>query len=149
MSPSTSDTPTAPPGWRSGSGTGGLPTEPAPITGVNPSPAKTPRAHSKVEGSNPEKTIGRLSGRKDWEASSGGSWAAAGEPASGTAVCGRCKAAKSESRSRGAARACGPGVRLAVRNRAEAARGASVLVSSIISPMGVMPAIVSFENGKP
>jgi hypothetical protein len=35
--------------------------------------------------------------------------------------------------------------------RAEAARGMSALVrvSSIISPMGVMPAMVSLEKGKP
>ena len=58
-------------------------------------------------------------------------------------------AAMSEARSSGAASACGPGPRLAVRKRAEAERGVSVLVSSIISPIGVMPQIVSLENGKP
>src|SRR6266581_1491798 len=72
MSPSMRETPRAPPGWRSGSGAGGLPIAPAPITGVNPRPEKTPFAHSKAEGSKPENTRGRLSGRSDSAARAGG-----------------------------------------------------------------------------
>jgi hypothetical protein len=149
MSPSMRDTPRAPPGCRSGSGAGGLPTEPAPVTGVKPSPANRPRAHSNVEGSNPEKTSGRLSGRRDCDDRGEGSWAPAAHPARGTALIGRWRAATNEARSSGAAIAPGPGPIVAVRKRAEADRGASVLVSSIISAIGVMPAMVSLEKGKP
>ena len=46
--------------------------------------------------------------------------------------------------------ALGPDAPMGAENRAEAARGVAVaLVASIISPIGVMPAMVSLENGNP
>ena len=59
---------------------------------------------------------------------------------------GRFRAATSDSRSSGA---LGPEAPKAAGKRAEAARGPPVRVASIISEMGVMPAMVSFEKGKP
>ena len=61
MSPSMSDSPTGPPGARSGRGCSVV-ARLAPITGVKPRPPNTPRAHSKVWLSIPEKTIGMGSG---------------------------------------------------------------------------------------
>jgi hypothetical protein len=66
MSPSMSEMPTAPPGCRSGMPPAGMtPLPPVPIMGVKPMLAKIPRAHSKVAGSNPEKTSGTDSGASD------------------------------------------------------------------------------------
>jgi hypothetical protein len=120
------------------------------MTGAKPRPENSSRAQSKVEASKPEKVSGSASGRRAPPAMAAGSEPSRrAMPARETECRGRRSAAIKAWRSRGAAIPVpipeGRG------NRAEAARGMSALVrvSSIISPMGVIPAMVSLEKGKP
>ncbi len=146
MSPSMRDRPTAPPGWRSGRSRVSEPPLPAPITGLNPIAEKTPRAHSKVEASKPEKTRGSESGASDCPTSCGGKSPRMVAVAGDSAGTGRRSAATMAWASSGA---FGPDAPMGAEKRADAARGVAALVASIISPIGVMPAMVSFENGNP
>jgi len=132
-SPSISEMPTAAPGATFGSGPTEAEPPPPPSTGTKPIAENTPRAQSKAAAENPEKTSGSASGRSV-------------APGPATASCrGRRSAARICSRSSGAASA--PSAAVAWK-RADAARGARVLVASIMSPIGVTPAIGSLPKGK-
>ena len=140
-SPSTSETPTAEPGPRSGREPGAFP-PPPPITGAKPIAEKTPRAQSKVSGSKPEKTSGSASGLSVAPATPWGSASPRKAPGP-SARSGRRRAAATAARSSGEARAAPPpGCSLV-----EAARGAALSAAAIMSAIGVIPAIGSLPNG--
>ena len=141
-SPSTSETPTAAPGSSAPTGPGLALPPPPPITGAKPIDWKTERAHAKASGSNPENTSGSASGWRSAPASPGGS--ASPRKAPGTSAgSGRASAFATASASSGAASDVPRS-----GSRVDAARGALGLeTASIMSPIGVMPAIGSLPNG--
>ena len=142
-SPSTSETPTAAPGARSGA-CPGLAPPPPPTTAAKPIEEKTPRAQAKVSGSKPENTSGRESGRSVAPARPAGSASPRKAPGARPGS-GRAKAAATASPSSGAAK---DAPLPPSRSRAEAARGApGDDAASSMSPIGVMPAIGSLPNG--
>jgi hypothetical protein len=110
------------------------------MAGAKPIAENKPRAQSNVSGSKPEKTSGSARGLRAAPLTAGGSGSPRKAPGT-SARSGRRRAAATAARSRGAA----PGS--PVRRRAAAARGATLPAASIISPIGVMPAIGSLPNG--
>ena len=146
MSPSSSEMPTALPGARSGWG-GRWAAPEAPWTGAKPRLPKKPRAHSNVSGEKPERLKGNARGRSVAPSRpAGGAGPRQARASAVTSPRGRRRASRSDSRSSGRA---GPWAPKRSGRRAEAERGPSRRVAVTMSPKGVMPAMVSFENGKP
>ena len=118
-----------------------------PITGRSPARRRCSRAHSKVAGSKPGEDQ-RQGERRQGLAGELRRQVVRAARAAASALRGRLQRGHHGRRSRGA---CGAGgCRRGAENRADGrARRAGARWPSIISPMGVMPAIVSLEKGNP